>query len=116
MTFFSIDQFDFPRALRKYYKDPVLLKVFCSSGKFFKNRQKGHFLENVDQKSRFLTRVFPSKLVILTPKNAFRKILRLVSQNGCRKVIPIKENLLEKFGDKSRGEGKLFPLLNHQEP
>ena len=60
------------RALRKFYKDPILSEIFCTAGKFLKNRAKNDvfgILRNIWPKNCvFSPRTPPSNSVELTPK------------------------------------------------
>ena len=90
-----MDQFDFYR----FYKDPVLLKIFSDAGKFLKKTgQKGvfrHFLKTLTKKSRFPARAPLSKLVIMMQKAPFENLGGCSAKNGCR------GDPLEKIGNQN---------------
>ena len=77
------------RALRKYYKDPIVSTIFCAAGKLSKNRLYCGAFRN----------------------GAFRKILCWSDKNGCRKVIGKGEpfGFGKKLATRARGCGRQPP-------
>ena len=86
----------------------ICKNIFCVAGNFFKKQAKkivfGLFWNILNKRLRFFGACFPLKVSNIAAKGVFKNFLRLVRQNGCRKVIP-KGDPLEKFGIQNWGGG-----------